>query len=142
LRSRAQRQLVERRSRQGGAAAQTALDAVGQEGTLFLHRRQTGQLFLKGLVAGGADAERLSDAFLAAVLDGVPAPATRETQVSSWLAFATDPFPELYRMPPGLNLRTKVKDACLRRGLTEEQLGAVVRHLTRDDLDLPGAWSA
>jgi FAD/FMN-containing dehydrogenase len=134
-------QLV-RLGRNFGAWAEAHDDPDGAEarlfGTLFLHRRQLGQVFLKGLVAGGAGAERLADAYLAAVLDGVPAPATRETQSSSWLAFATDPFPELYRMPPGLDLRNKVKDACLRRGLTEDQLGTVVRHLTRDDIDLPG----
>src|SRR3984893_5685169 len=66
--------------------------------TLFLRRRQYGKLEMKGLSTAGAGAERLLDEHLAAIGDGLGAPWTREVERSSWLGFALNPFPELFKV--------------------------------------------
>jgi FAD/FMN-containing dehydrogenase len=87
---------------------------------LLLNPRAAGALELKGL-ATGAHAERLFDEHLAAIGDGVVAPATRGLERLSWLEFALRPFPELFG-PVGDGAFVKVKDALLRKGLSTTQL--------------------
>jgi len=116
----------------GPGSAQARLFSI-----LFLRRRQYGQVELKGLSTAGAQAERLFDEHLAAIDDGVGVPSTREVARSSWLAFALDPFPELFRAGGG-DARVKVKDAFLRRGFTDRQLAVAYDYLTRTDHDVPG----
>lgn len=111
--------------------------AAGLYSLLFLKRRQSGSLEMKGLSTAGAEAEGLVDAHLAAVADGVGVPHTRELATSSWLAFALDPFPELFRAGAG-NARVKVKDAFLRRRFTDRQMDVAYDYLTRTDHDVPG----
>ena len=103
----------------------------------FLWRRQLGKIELKGLSTAGADAERLFDEHLAAVNEGLDVPCTRHIERSSWLAFALNPFPELFRANPGDAL-TKVKDAFLRKGFTDRQLEVAYHYLTRTDQDVRG----
>lgn len=55
----------------------------------------------------------------------------------TWLAFALNPFPDLFAMPPG-GARVKVKDALLKRGLNDGQVAVVYHHLTRTDFDVMG----
>jgi hypothetical protein len=64
---------------------------------LFLHRRQYGRLELRGLSTAGAGAERLFDEHLAAINEGIGVPHTREVERTSWLSFALNPFPELFK---------------------------------------------
>jgi hypothetical protein len=62
---------------------------------------------------------------------------TREVEQTSWLAFALDPFPELFRT--GMeSVLVKIKDAFLRRRFTDRQIAVVYRYLTRTDYDVPG----
>jgi aclacinomycin oxidase len=104
---------------------------------LFLRRRQYGKLEMKGLSTAGAEAERLFEEHLAAVNDGVGAPCTRDVERTSWLAFALNPFPELFKAGPGDAL-VKVKDAFLRKCFTDRQIEVAYRYLTRTDHDVPG----
>jgi aclacinomycin oxidase len=104
---------------------------------LFLRRRQYGKLEMKGLSTGGTEAERLVDEHLAAIDDGVGVPHSREVERSSWLDFALNPFPELFKVGTE-NARFKVKDAFLRRGFTDRQIEVAYDYLTRTDYDAPG----
>jgi FAD/FMN-containing dehydrogenase len=103
--------------------------------TLALGHRQHGTLDLSGLVIAGADAERLLDAYLAAINDGVGVPHTYTTARKSWLAFALDPAPGL----AGAHVEQaifKLKDALLRRRFTDRQLAVAYDYLTRTDHDV------
>jgi FAD binding domain/Berberine and berberine like len=104
---------------------------------LFLLRRQSGVIQIKGLSTAGADAERLFEAHLAAVAEGVGAPFTRQVERMSWLQFALDPLPELFGGAKG-GVLVKVKDALLRRRLTDRQMAVAFQYLTRTDHDVPG----
>jgi len=104
---------------------------------LFLRRRQSGVIEIKGLSTAGADAERLVDAHLAAVSAGVAAPFTRQVERMSWLRFALDPLPELFRGATG-DVLVKVKDALLRKRFTDRQMAVAFQYLTRTDHDVPG----
>src|SRR5712691_6987706 len=85
---------------------------------LFLRRREHGRLEIKGLSTAGAEAERLFVEHLAAIDDGVGGPHTRDVERTSWLAFALNPFPELFKAGSGDAL-VKVKDAFLRKRFTD-----------------------
>jgi FAD/FMN-containing dehydrogenase len=104
---------------------------------LFLRRRQYGKLEMIGLSTAGAEAERLFDEHLVAINDGVGVPHTREVERSSWLAFALNPFPELFKAGAE-NARFKVKDAFLRKRFTDRQIEVAYHYLTRTDHDVPG----
>jgi aclacinomycin oxidase len=105
---------------------------------LLLNRRERGTCELKGLSTAGDDAERLFEDHLAAINDGVGAPCTRERATTTWLTFALNPFPELFRAPGGDSARVKVKDALLRRRLTDRQTTIAYDYLTRSDHEVPG----
>ncbi|MGH7571399.1 MAG: FAD-binding oxidoreductase [Gemmatimonadota bacterium] len=105
--------------------------------TLFLWRRQAGKLEVRGLSTAGSEAEGMVDEHVAAINEGVGAPHTLEVETSSWLGFALDPFPELFRTGQEDAL-LKGKDAFLRRRLTDRQLGVAHHYLTRTDHDVPG----
>ena len=53
------------------------------------------------------------------------------------LDFALDPFPDLFAMPPG-GVSSKVKDALLRRRLTDRQIDVAYDYLTSADHDVMG----
>jgi FAD/FMN-containing dehydrogenase len=101
-------------------------------------RRQYEKVELKALSTAGADAERLFDEHLAAINDGVGVPHTRHDEASSWLGFALNPFPELYRAAGTGDALFKVKDAFVRKALTDRQIAVAYHYLTRTDHDVPG----
>jgi aclacinomycin oxidase len=92
---------------------------------------------LRGLSTAGDRAERQIEEYLAAVSEGVSAPSSREQARMSWLEFALNPFPDLFAAPPG-GVSTKVKDALLKKRLTDRQLEVAFDHLTRNDGVLGG----
>lgn len=109
--------------------------------TFFLGRRQSGAIALSGLSTAGTDAERLVDEHLAAIEDGVGAPRTCTLERVSWLTFALDPFPEMFRgVAQGALM--KGKDAFLRRRYTDRQIAVIYDYLTRTDHDVPGGMVA
>jgi aclacinomycin oxidase len=109
--------------------------------TFFLHRRQRGVIELKGVSTAGDMSERLFDEHLAAINEGAGVPFTRTLEKSSWLGFALNPFPELFGV--GMDVaRVKVKDAYLRRPLTDAQIAVAYRYLTSTDHDVPGGTFA
>jgi aclacinomycin oxidase len=99
---------------------------------LIVHRPQLGSIVLRGLSTAGAGAERQVEDYLAALGEGVGAPGGREMARMSWLEFALDPFPDLFAAPPG-GVSVKVKDALLKKRLTDRQLGVAYDQLTRND---------
>jgi hypothetical protein len=104
--------------------------------TLLLQRRQAGKLGMIGQSTAGAEAEQLFDEHLASINDGVGAPYTRSVERSSWLGFALNPFPELFKVAG--EARAKVKDAFLRKRFTDRQIEVAYHYLTRTDYDVMG----
>jgi aclacinomycin oxidase len=104
---------------------------------LELHRKQFGTIVVRGLSTAGAGAEPQIEAFLAAVTEGIAAPGRRQLAGMSWLDFALNPFPDLFAAPPG-GVSVKVKDALLRRRLTDNQIAVVYDYLTRGDHQVMG----
>jgi len=105
--------------------------------TLFLWRSQYGKLELRGLSTAGDEAERLVGEHLAALTDGVREPDSLDFEPSSWLNFALDPFPELFRATRAGAL-FKGKDAYFRKPLTDRQRETAHHYLTRSDHDVVG----
>jgi aclacinomycin oxidase len=85
----------------------------------------------------GVDAERLISDHLGAVSEGVTPPGGVELRRMGWLEFALNPLPDLFAAPPG-GVSAKVKDALLRRRLTDGQIGVAYDYLTRTDHDVMG----
>ncbi len=107
---------------------------------LAVHRKQFGKIVVRGLSTAGNDgnnAERQIDDHLAALSAGGLAPHGREIARMSWLEFALNPFPDLFAMPPG-GVSSKVKDALLKKRLTDAQIGVAYDYLTRADHDIMG----
>lgn len=105
--------------------------------TLFLRRREYGKIEMKGLSTAGSEAERLFEEHLSAINECVGVPHTRDVERSSWLDFALNPFPELFKT--GMeNVLFKGKDAFLRKPFTDRQIEVAYRYLTRTDHDVPG----
>ncbi|PYO04738.1 MAG: FAD-linked oxidase, partial [Gemmatimonadetes bacterium] len=104
---------------------------------LVVHRKQLGKIIIRGLSTVGANAERHVDDYLAALSEGIPAPQNRELARMSWLEFALNPFPDLFGMPPG-GVSVKVKDAMLKKPLTDRQIAVAYDYMTRTDYDVMG----
>jgi len=102
-----------------------------------LHRKQFGKIVVRGVSTAGDAAGRQIDDFLGALGDGTVAAGNREQARLSWLAFALDPFPDMFAMPPG-GVSAKVKDALLRQRLTDRQIEVAYDYLTSADHDVMG----
>jgi FAD binding domain-containing protein/berberine-like enzyme len=106
--------------------------------TLFeIHRKQFGKIIIRGVSTAGTRAERQWDDFVAAVGEGVTKSQGRERAVMSWLEFALNPLPDLFAAPPG-GVSAKVKDALLKRRLTDRQIEVAYDHLTSTNTDVMG----
>jgi aclacinomycin oxidase len=104
---------------------------------LAIHRRQLGTIIVRGVSTAGAAAERQWHDHLAALCDGVATPRSPKLVRMSWLEFALNPFPDLFAAPPG-GVSAKVKDALLKRRLSDRQIGVAYQYLTRTDQDVIG----
>ena len=104
---------------------------------LEVHRKQFGKIVVRGLSTAGAATERQVDDHLAALSEGIPAPQGRELARMSWLEFALNPFPDLFAAPPG-GVSAKVKDALLKRRLSDRQIDLAYDHLTSTEYDVMG----
>ncbi len=104
---------------------------------LEIHRRQFGKIVVRGVSTAGPGAERQIDDHLAALGEGVGAPAAKELAHMGWLEFALDPLPDLFAMPPG-GVSVKVKDAMLRKRFTDAQIDIAFDYMTRTDHDVMG----
>jgi hypothetical protein len=100
--------------------------------TLNLPCRTLGTLDLTGVLAAGAEALPLLDEHLSAMNEGVGVAYTREVDRTSWLAFALYPFPDLVDNASQGGI-FKLKDAFLRRRLTDRQIAVAYHYLTRTD---------
>jgi aclacinomycin oxidase len=97
---------------------------------LELHRKQFGKLLVRGLSTAGEGAERQIADYLAALGDGGSAAQGLTLATMPWLDFALDPFPDLFASPPG-GVSAKVKDALLKKRLSDAQLAVAFDYLTR-----------
>jgi aclacinomycin oxidase len=104
---------------------------------LLVHRKQLGKIIIRGLSTAGAAAERQIDDYIAALSEGISPPMDRLVETRSWLEFALNPFPDLFAMPPG-GVSTKVKDALLKKPLTDRQIAVAYDYMTRSDYDVMG----
>jgi hypothetical protein len=105
--------------------------------TLFLPRRPFGKIEMTGVLTAGAEAEGLLDAHLAAINEGVDVAYIREVDTISWLSFALYPFPDLVDKGSQGGV-FKLKDAFLRKRLTDRQIKVAYNYLTRTDHDVTG----
>jgi FAD/FMN-containing dehydrogenase len=104
---------------------------------LEIHRKEFGKIVVRGVSTAGADAERQMEEILAALSEGIRAPEGRELTRMSWLDFALNPMPDLFAGPPE-GVSSKVKDALLKKRLTDHQINVAYEHLTRTDHDVMG----
>jgi len=103
---------------------------------LEVHRAEFGKIVLRG-VSTERDPVRQWEAQLSALSEGVRVPDGYQSDRTSWLDFALNPLPELFAMPPG-GASVKVKDALLKRQLTDRQIAVAYDHLTRGDHSVMG----
>jgi hypothetical protein len=104
---------------------------------LEIHREQFGKILVRGVSTAGDDAERQMRGYLASLSEGTRAPLGPEFSRTSWLDFALNPFPDLFATPPG-GVCVKVKDALLKKRLTDRQIDVAYDYLTRGDYDVMG----
>ena len=105
---------------------------------LLAHRIEVGKIIIRGLSTGARPGAELQvDEYLTAISAGIPAPTQRELSTMSWLDFALNPFPDLFGMPPG-GVSTKVKDAMLRKPLTDLQIDVAYDYMTSTDYSVMG----
>jgi len=104
---------------------------------LLVHRKQLGKIIIRGLSTAGAAAERQIDDYIVALSEGISPPRGREVATMSWLKFALNPFPDLFAMPPD-GVSTKVKDALLKKRLTDRQIAVAYDYMTRAEYDVMG----
>jgi aclacinomycin oxidase len=104
---------------------------------LLVHRKQLGKIIIRGLSTAGPAAERQIDDYIVAMSEGISPPQGRDLATMSWLEFALNPFPDLFAMPPG-GVSTKVKDALLKKRLTDRQIAVAYDYMTRADYDVMG----
>jgi len=117
--------------------ASASLPSADLFSVFLLGRRATGKIELKAVCIAGAKSQRIFDEHLEAIGRGVRAPHARTDEHLTWLDFATNPFPELFTAPPG-GIRVKVKDAFVRRRITDRQIAVAYEYLTRTDYDVIG----
>jgi len=104
---------------------------------LELHRKQFGKIVIRGVSTAGATAERQWEEHVAELREGISAPTGREMAQMPWLDFALNPLPDLFAAPPS-GVSAKVKDALIRKRLTEDQIRVAHDYLTRTDYDVMG----
>jgi hypothetical protein len=104
---------------------------------LALNRRQLGTIIVRGVSTAGADAESQIENYLSSIADGIRRPSGPVLDHLSWLDFALNPFPDLFGAPPG-GVSVKLKDALLKKRLTDRQIGVTYDYLTTADYDVPG----
>jgi aclacinomycin oxidase len=105
---------------------------------LMVHRAQAGNIIIRGLNTAGGRADRQITEYLAVLGEGVGAAKKEERHTMSWLEFALNPFPDLFGAAPPGGVSTKVKDALLKKRLTDRQIGVVHHYMTRTDYDVMG----
>jgi len=103
---------------------------------LMVTRAQAGNIVIRGL-STGAEAEKQIADYISDLGAGVSAPRNVELKKMPWLDFALNPLPDLFAGPPG-GVGTKVKDALLKRRLSDRQIAVVHDYMTRGDYDVMG----
>ncbi len=89
------------------------------------------------MLTAGVEAEQILDEQLVAINEGVCVAHTLEVDRTSWLAFALYPFPDAVDNASQGGI-FKLKDAFLRKRLTDHQIAVAYHYLTRTDHDVVG----
>ena len=89
------------------------------------------------MLTAGVEAEQILDEQLVAINEGVGVAHTLEVDRTSWLAFALYPFPDAVDNASQGGI-FKLKDAFLRKRLTDHQIAVAYHYLTRTDHDVVG----
>jgi aclacinomycin oxidase len=114
--------------------------ANGPNATLWtlleVHVKQFGKIVVRGVSTEENAVGQLDDHIRALSAELQP-PVGLELTRMGWLEFALNPFPDLFTMPPG-GVSSKVKDALLKKRLTDAQIGVAYQHLTRTDQNVMG----
>lgn len=105
--------------------------------TFFLQHRSSGKIEITGVLTAGTESERLLDEHLAAINEGSGVAHTREVEHTSWLAFALYPFPDLVAKGSEGGF-FKIKDAFLRKRLTDRQIKVAYDYLSQSDYAIGG----
>lgn len=97
---------------------------------IFLNHRNLGRIEIKGL-ATGPNATHLITEHLASIASPVGLPYTQQIEISAWLQFALNPFPELFQT--GFDkVHMKGKDAFFRQPFTDSQIATAWKCLTAE----------
>ncbi|MEP6986921.1 MAG: FAD-binding protein [Chloroflexota bacterium] len=107
--------------------------------TIFFPRKSPGKIELTGVITAGNDSERLLKAHLEAINEGVGATYTLESDQTTWLKFALYPFPDLVDKGSVGGI-FKLKDAFLRKRLTDKQIDVVYHYLSSSDYMVGGGF--
>ena len=99
---------------------------------LEVHSRQFGKIVVRGVSTEENAVGQLDDHIRALSADLQP-PVGLELTRMGWLEFALNPFPDLFTMPPG-GVSSKVKDALLKKRLSDAQIGVAHQYLTEHDV--------
>lgn len=105
--------------------------------TLFLGHRSSGKIEITGVLTAGAASERLLNEHLDAINASIGVTQTRQIERTSWLNFALYPFPDLVAKGSEGGF-FKLKDAFLRKRLTDRQIGVAYHYLTQTDHTVAG----
>jgi hypothetical protein len=104
---------------------------------LIVHRKQLGKIIIRGLSTAGEAADVQINDYIVALGEGITAPQGPAIATMSWLEFALNPFPDLFAAPPG-GVSAKVKDALLKKCLSDRQIAVAYDYMTRTDYDIMG----
>jgi aclacinomycin oxidase len=94
-------------------------------------------VIIRGVSTAGDVAERHAREYLASLFEGVHAAPRPELVCMPWLDLALNPFPDLFATPSG-GVCVKVKDALLKKRLSDDQIRVAYDYLTRTDHDVIG----
>jgi len=104
---------------------------------LEIHRKQFGKIIIRGVSTAGARAEQQAHEQIKMLGEGIVAPNGIELERISWLEFALNPLPDVFAAPPG-GASVKVKDALLRKRLSDQQIEVAYHYLTSADHNVMG----
>lgn len=106
--------------------------------SLFIaSRRPIGNIVVRGVTTEKSAAEKQINDHIHFIKNGLTSPDNYKIEKLSWLEFVLNPFPDLFASPPG-GVSAKVKDAMLKKPLTDMQINTVYNYLTRDGYDEVG----
>ena len=106
--------------------------------TIVFPHRPYGNPNLTGVITAGEASEGLLESFLEAINKGVSAANDLAIDCTTWLSFALFPFPDLVSTGSA-GITFKIKDAFLRKRLTDRQIAVAYQYLHIAEADVLGS---